>query len=213
MAKATHPIINPGKRCVAAGRTGSGKSTLAKWLLQVSPGHWVILNPKNTRAYDELPDSNNVEGIDIGKIRKSIEEFRFTVVTPKANQLQPDTLDLFIEWLISEYTHIGICIDELYAVHKNGVAGAGLVGLLTRGRELNQSFFGLTQRPAWLSKFLFSEADYIVGMALNLEADRKRMFEFTGKRQYLDKLPERDWLWYDVAHDKLRAFNPVPIGK
>jgi hypothetical protein len=64
-----------------------------------------------------------------------------------------------------------------------------------------------------LSKFLFSEADYIVGMALNLEADRKRMFEFTGKRQFLEKLPERDWLWYDVGQDGLRAFNPVPIDK
>lgn len=213
MAQPKHPIINPGKRCVAAGRTGSGKSTLAKWLLQVSPGHWIILNPKNTRAYDSLPDSNVVDGIDIAKIRKSIEEFRFTVVTPKANQLQPETLDLLINWIISEYTNIGVCIDELYAVHKNGVAGEGLVGLLTRGRELNQSFFGLTQRPAWLSKFLFSEADYIVGMSLNLEADRKRMFEFTGKRLFLEKLPEREWLWYDVAQDNLRAFNPVPIAK
>lgn len=212
MPKLSHPVINPGKRAIAAGRTGSGKSTLAKWLLQVSPGHWIILNPKNTRAYDSLPDSNNVEGIDIAKIRKSIEDFRFTIVTPKANQLQPETLDLFINWIITDYTDIGVCIDELYAVHKNGIAGEGLVGLLTRGRELKQSFFGLTQRPAWLSKFLFSEADYIIGMSLNLEADRKRMFEFTGKRMFLDKQPERKWLWYDVGADHLRSFEPVPIA-
>ncbi|HKY44768.1 MAG TPA: hypothetical protein VJM50_16875 [Pyrinomonadaceae bacterium] len=213
MAQPSHPVINPGKRAIAAGRTGSGKSTLAKWLLQVSPGHWIILNPKNTRAYDSLPDSNIVEGIDIPKIRESIDEFRFTVVTPKPNQLAPETLDLFINWIISDYTNIGVCIDELYAVHKNGVAGEGLIGLLTRGRELKQSFFGLTQRPAWLSKFLFSEADYIIGMSLNLEADRKRMFEFTGKKKFLEKLPERQWLWYDVGKDHLREFNPVPIAK
>lgn len=211
MSTPSHPVINPGKRAIAAGRTGSGKSTLAKWLLQVSPGHWIILNPKNTRAYDTLPDSNTVEGIDIKKIRESVDEFRFTIVTPKANQLDPDVLDMFINWIISDYTNIGVCIDELYAVHKNGQAGPGLVGLLTRGRELKQSFFGLTQRPAWLSKFLFSEADYIIGMSLNLEADRKRMFEFTGKKAFLEKQPERDWLWYDVGADKLRSFNPVPI--
>ena len=76
MANPSHPVISPGKRAIAAGRTGSGKSTLAKWLLQVSPGHWIILNPKNTRAYDSLPDSNIVEGIDIPKIRESIDEFR-----------------------------------------------------------------------------------------------------------------------------------------
>jgi len=210
-SKLSHPVINPGKRAIAAGRTGSGKSTLAKWMLQVSPGYWVILNPKNTRAYDDLPDVNNVDGIDITKIRKSIEEHRFTIITPKAGELDPDVLDLLINWLITEYTNIGICIDELYAVHKNGKAGAGLIGLLTRGRELKQSFFGLTQRPAWLSKFLFSEADYIIGMSLNLEDDRKRMYEFTSKRQFLEKQPERDWLWYDVGTDTLRAFNPVPV--
>lgn len=213
MAKSNHPVINPGKRCVAAGRTGSGKSTLAKWLLQVSPGHWVILNPKNTRAYDSLPDSVDIDGIDISKIKKAIEDHRFVVVTPKSNQLSPEVLDLFINWIHSEYTNIGLCIDELYAVHKNGVAGEGLVGLLTRGRELKQSFFGLTQRPAWLSKFLFSEADYIIGMSLNLESDRKRMYEFTGRRSFLEKIPEHEWLWYDVAKDHMRAFNPVPIAK
>lgn len=211
MAKVTHPVINPGKRAIVAGRTGSGKSTLAKWMLQVSPGHWVIINPKNTAAYNSLPDSLNIDGIDLKKIAKSIEEHRFTIVTPKANQLQPETLDLLINWLHSDYTNLGICVDELYAVHKNGVAGEGLIGLLTRGRELKQSFFGLTQRPAWLSKFLFSESDYIGGMALNLVDDRKRMFDFTGKKAFLEKLPERDWLWYDVAADNLRAFNPVPL--
>lgn len=211
MAEVTHPVINPGKRAIVAGRTGSGKTTLAKWMLQVSPGHWVILNPKNTRGYDTLPGLVKVDGIDIPKIKKSIEENRFTLVTPRATELDPEILDLFINWIITDYTHIGICIDELYSVHKNGKAGAGLIGLLTRGRELKQSFFGLTQRPAWLSKFLFSEADYIGGMSLNLEDDRKRMYEFTSKAQFLEKLPEMDWLWYDVGKDKLRSFNPVPI--
>jgi len=213
MAKTTQPVINPGKRAIVAGRTGSGKSTLAKWLLQVSPGHWIIINPKNTRAYDALPDSNNIDGIDINKIRNSIMEHRFTIITPKASQLSPETLDLLIEWIIGDYTDIGVCIDELYAVHKNGQAGAGLIGLLTRGRELKQSFLGLTQRPAWLSKFLFSESDYIGGMALNLADDRKRMYEFTGKAAFLEKLPAQDWLWYDVGLDLVRSFNPVPLTK
>lgn len=211
MAQLPHPAINPGKRAIVAGRTGSGKSTFAKWLLRVSPGYWVIINPKNTRAFDDLPDVNNVDGINIAKIRDSIEEHRFTIITPKANELDPETLDLLINWLITDYTNIGICIDELYAVHKNGKAGAGLIGLLTRGRELKQSFLGLTQRPAWLSKFLFSEADYIVGMSLNLEDDRKRMYEFTSDGHFLEKQPEMHWLWYDVGADKVRSFNPVPL--
>lgn len=205
------PRINPGKRAVVAGRTGAGKSSLANWLLQNSPGHWVILNPKWTKAFAALPGSATIEGLDMKKIAKSIEENRFTIVNPNPNQQSPDLLDLFIQWLHESFTDVGLCLDESYAVHTNGKAGAGLIGWLTRGRELKQSFIGLTQRPAWLSKFLFSESDYIVSMSLTMEEDRKRMFEFTGRMEYLKKLPPYEWLWYDVAQDSLRAFDPVPL--
>lgn len=204
------PIIVPGKRAMVAGRTGSGKSTLACWLLNRSPGHWIILNPKWTGAFKNLPDSQVVESLDFKKIEDSITRNRFTVVNPKSIQSDPDTLDAFIMWLHESFTDIGLCVDELYAIHRNGVAGPGLVGWLTRGRELKQSFLGLTQRPAWLSKFLFSESDYIGGMSLALESDRKRMFEITGRGQFLEKLPPRLWLWYDAEHDALRKFGAVP---
>lgn len=205
------PIINPGKRAIVAGRTGSGKSTLARWLLKRSPGSWVILNPKWTKAFDSLKDAKTLEGIDVKKIRKSIEENRFTIINPLPHQSDPTTLDALIAWLHQEYTSLGLCLDESYAVHTNGKAGPGLIGWLTRGRELKQSFLGLTQRPAWLSKFLFSESDYIGGMSLNMDEDRKRMHEFTGSEHYRKKLPPRDWLWYDVEQDNVRAFNPVPL--
>ena len=205
------PFINPGERAIVAGRTGSGKSTLGKWLLLRSPGHWVIINPKWTKAFDKLPDSEIIKGINLKKIDKSINENRFTIINPNANESDPETLDLLIKYFHEAYTDIGICVDESYAIHTNGRAGPGLIGLLTRGRELKQSFLGLTQRPAFLSKFLFSEAEYIVGMALSMEDDRKRMFEFTGKQIFKDKLPAHEFLWYDVGNDNLRHFNPVPV--
>jgi len=208
---AAYPVINPGKRAIVAGRTGSGKSSLARWLLVRSPGHWVILNPKWTKAFNSLPNSKVIEGIDLKKIEKSIFENRFTIINPLSSQTDPDLLDVLIKWLHETFTDIGLCLDESYSVHTNGRAGPGLIGWLTRGRELKQSFLGLTQRPAYLSKFLFSEADYIGGMALTMEDDRKRMFEFTGREAYRAKLAAYDWLWYDVGEDNLRALGPVPI--
>lgn len=204
-------VINPGKRAVVAGRTGAGKSSLANFLLQGSPGHWVVLNPKWTKAYDKLPGANVVEGLDLKKIAKSLEENRFTIVNPKPNQMSPELLDLWIQWLHENYTDLGLCLDESYSVHTNGKAGSGLIGWLTRGRELKQSFLALTQRPAWLSKFLFSESDYICSMSLTMEEDRKRMFEFTGRHKFLEKLPPYEWLWYDVGADSLKYFEPVPL--
>src|SRR5574337_184117 len=87
----------------------------------------------------------------------------------------------------------------------------GLTAYLTRGRERGQSFLGQTQRPAWISRFIFSEANYISEMALNLLDDRKRMFQFIGHATALEKLPPHEWLWYSVDTDTLRHFLPIPI--
>jgi len=195
-----------------AGRTGSGKSTLATWLMQRSAGHWVIINPKWTKAFDRLEDSKKIVSIRKTKdISKSIFENRYTIINPKADESTHEQLDLLIQWLHESFVDVGIYVDELYYVHTGGRAGPGLIGVLTRGRELNQTFLGATQRPAFLSKFLFSEADYICGMSLNMEADRKRMVEYTGRKAYETKLKARDWLWYDVSADTLQAWGPVPI--
>lgn len=205
------PLINPGERAVVAGRTGSGKSTLANWLLQRSPGVWVILNPKLTKAYEKLPGSKVVSGFDDVKIDRAFREARFVIVNPKQQEARPEEMDYFVQWLHDSYEKVGLCVDELYTLHKNGKAGDGLLGWLTRGRELKQSFLGLTQRPAWLSQFVFSESNYIGEMSLNLPADRKRMFEFIGHEEALRNLPPRQWLWYNTEADSLRLFNPVPV--
>lgn len=205
------PQIKPGMRASIAGRSGSGKSTLAKWLLERSPGYWLILNPKHTSAYSELTDSTTINGFDFKKIEKSLTEFRFTIVNPTSVQASPENMDDFIAYLHSQYTSLGLCVDELYTLHKNGQAGQGLIGWLTRGRELRQSFLGLTQRPAWVSKFLFSESNFIGEMSLNLVEDRKRMYEITGRSAMLEKLPAREWLWYDNEADTLRKFGAVPV--
>lgn len=210
MSRLPPPKIEPGKRAVVAGRTGSGKSTLAEWLLIQSPGHWLIINPKATAAYDKLPDSKKIEGIDLAKITKSMQENRFTIVNPTRQQNNFETLDALIVWLHDGWLNVGLCVDELYAIHQNGRPGEGLIAWLTRGRELKQSFLGLTQRPAWVSKFLMSEADYIGVMALNLKEDRKRMYEITGQELFEISPEPFYWHWYNVSKDSVRSFGPVP---
>lgn len=180
-------------------------------MLAHSPQRWIILNPKHTSAYGTLPEAATVNSLDMRKIERAIGRNRFVIVNPNSREANPDSLDDFIMRLHEDFTHLGLCCDELYSVHKSGVAGAGLVGWLTRGRELKQSFLGLTQRPAWLSQFLFSESDFICGMALSLEKDRKRMVEMTGQDAFNARVPPRNWLWYDVAAEQLNYFAPVPI--
>ncbi|MHB1222236.1 MAG: DEAD/DEAH box helicase family protein [Gammaproteobacteria bacterium] len=206
-----YPKIGVGKRAVIAGQTGAGKSILARWLLYRSPGHWIILNPKWTAAFDDMESSQKINGFDYGKIEKSLKENRFTIVNPMPDETSPEMMDEFILEIHNSYKNVGLCVDELYMIHTNGRPGKGLTGWLTRGRELKQSFLGLTQRPAWVSKFIFSEADYIGSMFLNLPEDRKRMFDFIGNEQVRVKLPALVWFWYTVSKDNLRRFGAVPI--
>lgn len=206
------PIILPGKRAIVAGRTGSGKSTLACWLLSRSSQHWIIFNPKHTAAYQDLPESYVLESFDENRVIKSLEKNKFTILNLSSRQSHADYMDKAIQWLHESFENVGLCADEVYTLHIGGKAGDGLVGWLTRGRELKQSFLGLAQRPKWLSLFCFSESDYITEMDLTISDDRKRVFDFTGHLECLNRLPAHRWLWYDVASDTLAKYGPVPRG-
>lgn len=208
------PIIKPGQRVIAAGRTGSGKSVWAKWMLQRSPLTWIILNPKHTAAYNDLPNSMIVKSLSMQDIEKGINKgFDYIIVNPGSHEAQPDSLDAFIMGLHDQWQSIGLCCDELYTLHKAAVAGPGLIGWLTRGRELKQSFLGLTQRPAWLTQFLFSESDYICSLSLSLEKDKKRMVEMTGQDAFNSRIPPHHWLWYSVGTEQLNYYGPVPLSQ
>ena len=204
------PLIDPGKRAILSGRTGSGKSTLGCWLLNRSKQHWVILNPKWTAAYKSLPDSAVLKKFDSSTIIRSIEKNRFTILNFEGLNTDAEYMDDVISYIHGSLENVGLCADELYTLHTRGQPGKGLIGWLTRGRELKQSFIGMTQRPAWVSRFCYSEADYIVGMDLSLKEDRKRLYECTGSEHFEDRMPPRKWLFYDVASDDIKRYGACP---
>lgn len=206
------PQIKPGQRSILSGRTGSGKSTLAAWLLSRSEQHWVIFNPKHTAAYRNLDDALVFKKFDASRILKALKRRKFIVLNFDKLEATPEFMDDVLSWLQDRVNNLGVCCDELYTMHSvGGRAGEGLIGWLTRGREKKQSFLGLTQRPAWISQFLFSEADFIGSMDLVLEKDRKRLVEETGSEEFIYRLPNHRWLWYTVADDSIAKFGPVPI--
>ena len=211
---ATLPRLDPGTRTIVAGRTGSGKTSLARYFMQrLNTGqHWVILNPKHTAGYKSLPDAVVLEGWDARKFERAISKHRFVILNFKTAELDSDFMDSVLLYIHETYNNIGICADELYYLHKFGEAGDGLIGILTRGRERKQTFLGLVQRPKRISLFAFSESDYIVMMALNLESDRKRMVEATGDQRFIESLPKYHWRWYTVDADAAQTWGPVPLS-
>jgi energy-coupling factor transporter ATP-binding protein EcfA2 len=209
------PTLDPGTRAVIAGRTGSGKTSLARFLVeQRNPTfqHFVIFNPKHTAGYKALPDAIVMQKWDAKKFDKNIREHRFVILNFSPLENNFDFMDAVLYYIHETYENIGVLVDELYPLHNHGRAGNGLIGLLTRGRERKQTFLGLTQRPKWISLFVFSESDYIVSMALNRKQDRQTLVEATGDERFLKSLDKYYWRWYTVDADSSQLWNPVPLS-
>lgn len=206
------PQIKGGTRTIIVGRTGSGKTSLARYLMEKrNRQRWVIFNPKHTGGYKDLPGAKVMDGWDARKFDKSLTENRFTIINFRKNELSPEYMDAVLAYIHDAYDDIGLCMDELYYMHKNNEPGEGLIGVLTRGRERKQTFMGLVQRPKRISLFCFSETDYVAGMTLNLEGDRKRMVEATGEERFIHPLPKFIWRWYNVDADSSQLWGAVPL--
>jgi hypothetical protein len=206
------PSIHPGQRWIVAGRTGVGKTSLIARLLEWSPAqHWVILNPKHTRGYAGLPDAVTLLKFDRDRFDRQIKAHRFVILNLSHGEAETEFMDDLVAYLHDTYRGLGLCVDELYTLHNNGVAGPGLIAWITRGRELRQSFVGMTQRPKFVSKFVFSEASAIIGMDLQLSDDRKTMREHTGSDKFLRRLTPFQWRYHDVARDVNILFGPVSL--
>ncbi len=171
----------------------------------------VIVDSKNERAFDKLPNSLVCDGLTTDWIASytSDSPVSTVVIRPYPEECTPDALDDFLYSIYETATNVCVCIDELYMVHKNGRAGRGLIALLTRGRSDNITVIGATQRPTWLSMFCLSEADYYMIYRLKLAKDRERMAELTGDTKTLEQLDKYHYWCYGETQDFLSSMPPV----
>ena len=201
-------ILKPGEKLTIAGRNGSGKTQFADYIVRRAEGYWIILDQKHDETLAKL--SKPVSSF------KEVENWikkptgKFCVFRPKT--ADPEIIDEWIFDLSERSKNIGLYIDELYYVMRNGQAGRGLQGWLTRGRSRKQSFIGITQRPKRVSLFCFSEADFICQFFLTLVDDRQRIYEFIGRDVVKENPPLRySFRYYDVKRDELTTFGPILI--
>ena len=202
------PIRLPGPthRIAIVGRTGSGKTQAAVWHLSNADFDrrpWVIVDYKDDdlinsieRAqvigYDEMPD---VPGIYILKVLPGEEK-----------QLSDWFQDA---WSMED---IGIYIDEGYMVDRND---RWFNACLTQGRSRHIPMIVLSQRPVWLSRFVFSEADFFQVFDLTHKKDLEKVREYIRDDEGLMDRPLEQYhsFYYDVGQRRLETFRPVPDGE
>ena len=202
--------IEQGQRVAVFGRAGSGKTYLTKWaILKTQTVPWIVLDTKHDPNFDDWHPHDGLLTMD--QLFRTWKERRIVVVRPTPRQSIPEILDAYLSNLHESFDNIGVAIDETYQVAFGPKAGPGLTGLVTRGRVRKQTVIMGSQRPAWVPRFVFTEANGYAIMSLTLMADRKTVYDMTGKARVLNKVEPRHWLYYDVSGDTLRPFKPVTI--
>lgn len=181
------------------GRTGSGKTIAAGWVLSHAPFDdmpYIIidfkgdafLNSFGATPISHLADPPEKPGLYILHLRPD----------------QSDELEPFL-WKVHARGHIGLFFDEGFVVAKM----KSLDSIYMQGRSKDIPVFTLTQRPAWISRYAFSEASHFMVGHLNDDRDQEKVDHFF--RHYdPDRADEFHFQWYDVNKNKNFFLKPVP---
>lgn len=192
----------PTDRLAVIGRTGSGKTQAAAWHLSgkdFKAQPWVIMNTKGDPLLNEIGD---IEGVQNITINDTPGDGGLYIVSPLPGQ--GEEIDNFFR-RIWEKQNTGVYIDEGYMIDRTDSMNA----LLTQGRSRHIPMIILSQRPAWISKFVFSEADYVQLFHLQNIDDRKNVAKFVPVDPSW-RLQQYHSYWYNVGANEIVTFAPVP---
>lgn len=192
------------QRVAIFGKTGSGKTQMGVWLLSETnfdTQPWIILDYKRDHLL------NSIDRIkQIGLDQVPADPGLYIV------HLDPEDSDSggVDAWFrkVSERENVGLYIDETYEIP----GGTDFRRILTQGRSKRIPVISLSQRPAWIPRFILSEAEHIVVFHLNHKMDRKKIEEFVpdDKLDLSERLPKYNSRWYNVDLDHTFQILPVP---
>ena len=188
------------QRLAIIGATGSGKTQAALWHLSHRNFHenpWVIYNFKSDESIDAIPFAKDIP------IDELPDEPGIYIARPLPTEEKKVELQM---WAIWQAGNIGVYVDEGYMV---GQKNKAFRALLTQGRSKRVPMIVLSQRPVWMDRFVFSEADYYQVFRLQHAKDRMNVEQFVPAD--LDRrLPDYHSWYYDVGLDSCAILRPVP---
>lgn len=191
-------------RTVIIGRTGSGKTVGGLWHLSLQPIDempWIVIDFKRDEAIAAIPYASYIR---IGEIPEAPGIY---ILQPRPVSEDQERLSEHMSAIL-ERGDVGIFVDEGFMMARDD----GLNTILMQGRSKRIPVILCTQRPVYVSRFVFSEASFVQVFHVLDRRDRKVISEFTplfreDEDQELE--PYHSW-YYDVGRNRLEQFGPVP---
>lgn len=205
----------PGERAFVAGMTGSGKTAFVAWLLQrMDSAPVIILDTKEEQKFLALPNSvlvSDIAGLDQAINDESVDYIVLRPPVELANDWEE--LDAVLLHIYINYTNVVVDIDEAYMVHNSARAGRGLNALMTRGRARGITTILCTQRPAWISKFVITEAQKFYIFYLQTREDKKRIGDIVPGFEDLADPPQFGFHFFRAGEREVTTFGGVKLDK
>lgn len=192
-------IPNSSHRSTVLGRTGSGKTVLGSWLL-------------SQQAFDRMPWTViDYKGDELFNGLRYIREIGPNEKPPKhagLYRMRPHPIhdaDAVENWLMQvwERERQGVFVDETFMLPNKGA----FEGILTQGRSKHIPVIALSQRPAWISRYAYSEADHFFVFHLNTDDDKLKIRRMINGNA-IEQLPDYHSWYYSVKDNKLAVMLP-----
>lgn len=194
-------LPNDTQRLTVIGKTGSGKTQFASWILSersFDKKPWIVFDFKRDALLNDIPATHH-----IGVEEKPPKKPGLYLVHP--NPGDEDHVEKLM-WSIWERENTGVYIDEGYMID---YYSKPFQALLTQGRSKRIPIIMLTQRPVAVTRFAFSEADYISLFSLTDARDQKIVKQFM-PMPIDEQLPPFHSYWWDNARNYKAVLQPVP---
>lgn len=182
------------------GHTGSGKTQAGVWVLSCADIEympWIIIDYKGDPLINSIPFAQEI-GFGSLPTRPGVHILH---ATPKRDDA---AMEDYL-WRIWGQGNTGVFVDEAYTMPDKDAYAT----LCIQGRAKHIPMINCSQRPSWIPKQVFTEADFHYSFYLNDKSDQKRVNEFA-PIDYTRELPEYHSQVYRVKDRQRFVLKPVP---
>jgi DNA helicase HerA-like ATPase len=188
--------IKSSEHVFISGFTGSGKSFLAMKYLQYPQKHTIALDVKgDMKGFDEdeiITSINELHDIDFKQAKTPLK----ILYRPSIYEMDEEHYEEFFKFIYN-LKNCTVFVDEVTAVCPSPLKMLfWYKSILSRGRSRNTNVFSLSQRPKDIPQYILSESTHYFIFHLNTLNDRKRIFDNTGLREFLNNPLQQYHFYY-----------------